>query len=251
MRAWAGRQGVKRAFLDEANPQEVSHAVRSVVEARGALVAEHLSSRVRFTDRPQGKAFLRDGYVGIYQPYGEPQVELRLVLRARWPWLILWSVALVDLVMALLFFIVAPEGNAWIVGAALGGFALLAAALVHLNTLQPIREEESAWLAAFEDALRRELPEASVEDATAHEQREAELELEGEIAERRLARARKSAPKAPKAPKAAKPPGKRFALLPRKEPVPAAPPEESAEDRLARLRARKAELEAQQNDEQS
>ncbi|GEM_PF-7088164 len=230
---------MKRAFLDEGRPEEVAHAIRQVVEARGALVREHVARRVRFADQPKGRAWLRDGYVGIYQPLGEPQVEVRLLLRARWPWRILWTVALLNLVLALVLVITAPDGNTWFLAAFAGGFALLAAALVHLNTLEPVRQEEAAWMEAFEQELRRELPETELEDALQHERRAAELELEGEIAQRRVARARKSAPKPPKEK------GRRFSLRPNKEKE----PEESPEDRLAKLRARKAELEAQQQRE--
>jgi hypothetical protein len=240
---------VKRAFLDEADPQEVAHAVRLVVERRGGLVREHVTSRVRFTDQPKGKAWLRDGYVGIYQPLGEPQVELRLALHARWPRRLVWLVALADLVMAILFFVLSPEGNAWIVGAALGFFALLAAGLVYLNTLEPVREEEKVWIAAFDAELRQELPETSLEDDVAHELRQHELELEGEIAQRRVTKARKNEPKPVKQPKPPKEKGKRFALLPKKKDAEAAPPEETPEERLAKLRARKAEIEAQQQRE--
>lgn len=233
---------MKRAFLDEGDPEQIALAVRGVVERRGGLVSEHIARRVRFTDQPAGRAWLRAGYVGLYQPLGEPQVEVRLVLRARWPWRILWGVAALNLALALLLVVTSPDGNTWFLAAFVGGFALLAAALVHVATLQPVREEEAAWMTAFEEEIHREIPQAAIEDAFAHERREAELELEGEIAQRRVSRARKSAPKPPKAEK-----GKRFSLRPKaKEPEPPAEPEESPEERLARLRARKAELEAQQ-----
>lgn len=228
---------MKRAFLDDARPEDVAHAVRRVVEQRGGLVAEHVRSRVRFTAHPQGKAWLRDGYVGLYQPLGESSVELRLLLRARWPWRLFWGVALANLVLAALLVALNPDGNTWFLAAFVGGFALLVAGLVHLNTLLPVREEEKAWLEAFEAELRQELPTSGLEDDVAREQREAELALEGEVTQLRLDKARRNAPRAEK--------GKRFSLRPGKNP----PAEESADEKRARLLARKAELEARQREQ--
>jgi hypothetical protein len=242
---------VKRAFLDDARPADVSHAVRDVLERRGALVSQHVSSRVRFHGLPGGTrhVWTRAGYVGIFQRLGETEVEVRLLLRARWPWRILFTVAALNLVAAVAVVATDPPPNTWILVAFAGGFALLVAALLHLNTLRPVREEERLLMDDFEQEFRRVLPSLRVEDDETRFLREAELSLEGEVTARRVAKARKSEP-AP-----ARPAGKglRFNLFPGKKAPPPTPPgpreaddaPESPEDRRARLLARKAELEAQ------
>lgn len=241
---------MKRAFLDDARPADVSHAVRDVLERRGALVSEHVSGRVRFRGLPSGArhAWTRAGYVGIFQRLGETEVEVRLVLRARWPWRILLAVAALNLVAAALVVGTDPPPNTWIFVAFVGGFALLVAALLHLNTVRPVREEERLLLDDFETEFRRVLPSLHVEDDETRRLRLAEMELEGEVTARRVAKARRSEPPAPR------PAGKglRFNLFPGKKAPPPAPPEgeaaapaETPEERRARLLARKAELEAQ------
>ena len=190
------RKGVKRAFLDDARPSDVSHAVRDVLERRGALVSEHVSSRVRFRGLPTGTrhAWTRAGYVGIYQALGEKEVEVRLLLRARWPWRLLWTVALVNVVTALLVVATDPPPNTWILAAAACGFALVVAGILYMNTLRPVREEERLLMDDFEAEFRRAIPALHLEDDETRRQREAELELEGEVVARRLERARRLEP---------------------------------------------------------
>ena len=229
---------MRTAFLDDAQPEAVSHAVRRVLEERGALVSEHRHSRVRFHGYSPGDySWERSGYVGIYQHLGEPEVMVRLILRAKWPWRLLWAVALVNVVVALATAAANPPGTTWVLIAILTGFALLAAALVYVGTLRPVREEERALLEAFEAEFAKGLPGARVEDEEEREARRLEAELEGELTRRRLERAR---------PLAAK--GGRFSLRPRAKEAPAAADEEGADERRARLLARKAELEARRRE---
>lgn len=247
---------MKRAFLDDARPADVSHAVRDVLERRGALVSQHVSSRVRFHGLPTGTrhAWTRAGYVGIYQRLGEKEVEVRLLLRARWPWRILFAVALLNVLAAILVVATNPPPNTWIFVAFVGGFSLLVAAILHVNTLRPVRDEERLLMDDFEAEFRRVIPSLHVEDDETRRLREAELELEGEVVARRVAKARRLEPAPERAPRK----GLRFALRPGRKapPSPAEPaqgadaPAETPEERRARLLARKAELEAQRASEE-
>ena len=258
----ARRLGVKRAFLDSAVPSDVSHAVRDVVERQGFLVSEHVSGRVRFRGVPRGARheWTRMGYVGIFQRFGETEVEVRLLLRALWPWRILWTVAAVNVVAALATIVTNPPVNTWIFVAGVCGFALLVAGLLYLNTLRPVRDEERLLMEDLEEEFRRVLPAARLEDALTRADREAELVLEGEVTARRVALARKEEAPAPRSARK----GFRFNLLPgRRAPPPTPPsdapsnapseapaePEEGVEERRARLLARKAELEARRRGE--
>lgn len=224
--------GVRSAFLDEAQPEQLSRAVRDVLERRGALVVEHRHSRVRFTSQAgRSLSWLRSGYVGIYQHAGEQEAEVRLRLRARWPWRILWIVALANVLVTAVAFVVNPNGTTWSLLAIVTGFALLAAGLVYVATLKGVREDERRLMEEFEAEFERDLPEASVESEEERELRELEAALEGEITRRRLDRSRPA------------PAGRRFSLQPRKGSA-----EETPEDRRARLLARKAELEARRRE---
>lgn len=236
----AGSEAVQRAFLETGNPALVSHAVQGVLEQRGALVTEHVSSRVRFhgLPAPQEPGWPRAGYVGIYRPYGEDEVELRLLLRARTPYRLLVATAAVNVALWVVFLLTNPSGSAWVFTGILAGFALLAAGLVHVGTLRSVQREEEALLAAFERAVREEAPDVDVESEPEREDRLAQLALEGEITEKRLAQARKAAPRPEKT--------RRFSLRPkgRESDPEEAKAEDDAETRRAALLARKAELEA-------
>jgi hypothetical protein len=222
---------VRSAYLDDAEPEAISHAVRAVLERRGALVTEHRHSRVRFTGlRPHKLSWMRAGYVGIYQAVGERAAEVRLVLRAKWPWRILWSVALANVLITLLAILTGPPGTTWSVLAIFCGLALIAAGIVYIATLKPVRAEERALIEEFDAELAR-IPDVEVVSDEERELQALEAELEGEIVRRRLEAARPARVK-----------GARFSLRPGKKTADA--PEESPEERRARLLARKAELEA-------
>lgn len=226
---------VRAAFLDDADPEAVSHAVRDVLERRGALVSEHRHSRIRFHGlRPKGLSWMRAGYVGIYQPLGEREVEVRLWLRARWPWRILWTVCITNL--ALLFIALAANagGTTWSVFAILGGLALIVAGLTYVATIKGVRAEERAIIDDFEKQFEA-LPDVEVMTDEERELAALEAELEGEITRKTIEASRPPPEK-----------GGRFRLRPGKKARDAAPaPEgETPEEKRARLLARKAELEA-------
>lgn len=208
---------MKRAFLDDAEPAPVAQAVQDLLHARGALVSEHTSSRVRFRLLPArgSHVWTREGYVGVYQALGEKEVEVRLALRAQWPARILWAVAAVNVVLAVLTFLFNPPGTTWFVVAFLCGLALLVAALLHLNTLRGVRAEERALMDGLMEELRRDLPGAALATDEEHAWREAEDQLQGEVVRRRLATARRDEPKPPKPPKEK---GKRFSLGLKRDP---------------------------------
>lgn len=203
---------MRSAFLEDADPGAVSHAVRHVLEKRGALVREHVSTRVRFTSKPPGGgwSWTRSGYVGIYQATGERDVEVRLVLRARWPHRVFWGTAAVVLALSLLTAILNPPGTTWFFVAFLGGFALLVSTLLYMNTWRPVREEERALLEALEAEFREAHVGAAVERDEERQLHALEAELEGEVEQRRsdhdtkVARADERAAKAnaPKTPRA-------------------------------------------------
>lgn len=242
-RSRACRQGVKALFLDNAQPGEVAHAVRDVLERRGMLVSEHRSSRIRFRGTLEGArhTWSREGYVGVYQRVGEREVELRLLLRALWPYRIFWAVALVNVVLALLVIVSNPPGTTWFLVAFLGGLALLSAGLVHVGTFKPVRREEESLLADIRAELVAHVAHERMETGEEREDRLFEEGVLGEVEKVRVDAVRKA--EAP-----AKPAGRRFALMPGKKDAPASPPGESAEEKRARLLARKAELEAKQQD---
>lgn len=184
---------MKAAYLDSADPEEVSHAVREVLERRGALVSEHLHSRVRFRGLvPARHTWSREGYVGIYQHTGEREVEVRLLLRARWPWRILWTVALVNVLGALAVLITQPSGTVWFLVAFTEALALLVAGIIYVQTLRPVRREERDLMEEMEAELARDIEGVSVLDDEARTLAQQEAELEGEIARRRIERARKA-----------------------------------------------------------
>lgn len=249
---------MKAAFLDEADPEAVSHAVRHVLEEKGALVTEHRHSRVRFEGSPPlaPPAWKRQGYVGIYQRVGEKDVEVRLVLRARWPWRILVTVALVNVLVTVATILVNPPGTVWFLFAFLGGFALLVAILLHVNTLKHVRIEERQLMDAFEEAFRAGLADAHVLDLEEKRLADAEAQLEAELTRRRLDRDRADEPR----PARTKP---RFSLRPGRKAPPAPEAGEVApaeagdvaaasdaelEARRAALLARKAEIEARRRE---
>lgn len=243
---------VKAAFLDDAEPDQVSHAVRDVVERKGGLVSEHLHSRVRFRGLAPGRyAWNREGYVGIYQRTGERDVEVRLILRARWPYRLLWLVALANVIAAVATILTNPPGTVWFLVAFTCAFALLVASILYLNTLRHVRSEERALMDDFETEFQKDIEGASVLDQEAAELKRLELELEGEIEKRRLDRARKDAPPAEKRPRFSLRPGKKPKAPERREP--SAPTAEASDDELAARREallkRKAEIEAKRRDE--
>lgn len=227
---------MRSAFLDDAQPEAISHAVRDVLEKRGALVSEHRHSRIRFHGlRPSALSWSRAGYVGIYQALGESEAEVRLHLRARWPRRILITVATVNVVVFLLTASLNPPGTTWSVLAILTGLALIAAGVVHVGTLKGVRDEERALMLDLEAAFRQ-LPDAEVASDEERELRALEAELEGELVARRIERARPAPEK-----------GRRFGLRPKKA---EAEPEDAADvdARRAQLLARKAELEARRRE---
>lgn len=229
---------MRSAYLDDAEPEVLSQAIRGVLERRGALVTEHRHSRVRFGSyRPTPRSWSRTGYVGIYQALGEREAEVRLLVRAKWPWRILWTVCAANVALLLIAIATRPPGTVWSTFAIVGGLALVAATLLYVGTLKSVREDERGILGDFEAEFAR-VPEIDVQTDEERELRALEAELEGELARRALERSRPAPAPREK--------GRRFSLLPRrKETAPAEEEaEESPEARRERLLARKAELEA-------
>lgn len=198
---------MRTAFLEDADAAGVSHAVRRVLEARGALVREHGSTRVRFVSQAaDGRwSWTREGYVGTYQRYGERDVEVRLLLRARFPHRVFWVTAAVVLAVCVLTIALNPPGTTWFVVAFLGGLALLVATLLYMNTWRPVREEERALMEAFEGEFQTERVATALEREDEREMHAREADLEGEVERRRVEREAKAAKDAkaaePKAPR--------------------------------------------------
>lgn len=227
---------MRSAFLDDAEPEAISHAVRNVLERRGALISEHRHSRVRFHGlRPHTLSWSRAGYVGIYQHLGEREAEVRLRLRARWPWRLLWSVALTNVLITVGAFAIGPPGTTWSVLAILTALALITAAVIYVATIKSVRAEESALIQDFEAEFSR-IPDVEVMSDEARELAALEAELEAEIVRRRI--------EANRSPKEKREKGTRFSLFPKKEKAPSMEEDGSPEARRERLLARKAELEA-------
>lgn len=228
---------VRSAYLDDAEPEAISHAVRNVLERRGALVSEHRHSRIRFHGlRPHTLSWTRAGYVGIYQHIGEREAEVRLLLRARWPWRILWIVAVTNVIVTIAAFATDPPGTTWSVLAILGALALIVAGIIYVATLKSVRAEEKALFDEFEIAFGT-LPDVKVIGDEEREIAELEAELEGEITRRRIEANRPAPVKRAK--------GERFSIMPKRKANAAAKTDgdESPEARQERLLARKAELE--------
>lgn len=217
---------VRSAYLDDAEPEAISHAIRAVLERRGAMVTEHRHSRVRFEGlRSHALTWSRAGYVGIYQAQGEREAEVRLQLRARWPWRLLLTVAITNVALLVFAIITNPPGTTWSILAILGGLALIATSMVHIGTLRSVRAEEKDLMDDLDTELAH-IPDVEILTDEERELRTLESELEGEIVKRRL-----------DADRPAKEKGSRFTLKPK-------PSTASQEDRRAQLLARKAELEA-------
>jgi hypothetical protein len=293
-----GRSRVRAAYLDDARQDQVSHSVRDVLHRRGALVSDHTSSRVLFRGyKPSGEwTWDRGGYVGIFQHTGEREVEVRLLLRARWPFRFLWLAALLNVIAVVIAFATRLSGTGMFTLAALGAFVLLVTGVLYLNTWRPVRREERELMEAFEAEFAKGLGDDEVLTEEEREERLFAARLEGELERRRVDEARKaeapverrliprpslSLPRPrfklargpggavdtkstpadsqearPDAAAAPAPAKSRFAL-PRfgrtKADAPAAdaapPADETAEERRARLLARKAELEARRRDQ--
>lgn len=179
---------MRSAFLEDADPAGASHAVRRVLDARGALVREHASARVRFlAQAPDGRwSWTREGYVGLYQPYGERDLEVRLVLRARFPYRVFWATAAVVLAVCGLTILLNPPGTTWFVVAFTGGLALLVATLLYVNTWRPVREEERVLMLAFEEEFQREGVASALEREDEREMHALEADLAGEVERRRV-----------------------------------------------------------------
>lgn len=192
---------VQRAFLDDAEPTAVSHAVRQALDRQGAMVTEHISSRVKFQTRPSAASWSRSGYAGFYQHYGEKEVEVRLAIRARWPSRILWTVAIADLVIAIVTLLLNPTPTTWFFLAVVTGLALLVAAILYLNTLRPIWAEERALMAAIQAELAAQRVSPAIETAEQRALAEAEAALEGEVVKKRVTAERKAAPKPERPPR--------------------------------------------------
>ncbi|HWH09316.1 MAG TPA: hypothetical protein VNX21_08955 [Candidatus Thermoplasmatota archaeon] len=186
---------MRSTFLEDADAAVVAHTVRRVLDARGVLVREHASARVRFlAQAPDGRwSWTREGYVGIYQPYGERDVEVRLILRARAPYRLFWGTAATVLLLSALTLLANPPGTTWFLVAFTGGLALLVATLLYMNTWRPVREEERALLAAFEEEFQREGVAAALEREEEHASHAMEADLEAEVERRRLEREAKAA----------------------------------------------------------
>lgn len=195
---------MRAAFLEDADPAAVAHAIRGELDRRGALVSEHVSTRVRFQSRPADRwSWTRAGYVGLYQAYGEKDVEVRLLLRARWPHRIFWGTAVAVLVLCLLTILIDPPGTTWFLVAFAGGFALLVSTLLYMNTWRGVREEERAIMEGFEAAIRAAAAAGELRRPEDRELEALEADIEGELERRRVKRddqaARAAAP--PKAPR--------------------------------------------------
>jgi hypothetical protein len=244
---------MQAAYLDSADPAAVSHAVRTVLERRGALVREAVTSRIQFHSMPTEsvKSWTRSGYVGIYQRVGEREVEVRLVLRARWPHRIFWGTAVVDLLVALLAWILQPDGTTWFVLAFLCGLALVIATLLYVNTWRSVREQERAVMADVERELQTENVAPAVVTMDERALLEAEAELEAEVERVRLEKAHRAAPRKPKEKKEKAPrePRAKLAMpklsIGKKKASDGADKDAELEARKQELLRRKAELEAQ------
>lgn len=247
---------MKAAYLDDAEPAAVSHAVRDVLERRGALVSEHLHSRVRFRGLTPGElSWSREGYVGIYQHTGERDVELRLLLRARWPYRMLWTVALLNVLAALTVIVTNPSGTVWFLAAFTMGFALLTAGILYVGTLRSVRAEERALLSDFETAIHEGIAGAHLLSEDEAELQRLEAELDGEIARRRLAAERKADGdgfRARRKPSFSLRPFRKTPPSTRVEPSVPVAVRDASDDELSQRRAellrRKAELEARRRE---
>lgn len=226
---------MRSAYLDDADPEAISHAVRDVLEKRGALISEHRHSRVKFHGlKPQKLSWPRAGYVGIYQHIGEREAEVRLYVRARIPWRLLWSVCVLNVILLVYAAVTNPAPTAWTMMAIVGGLLLVGAVVLYVGTLKSVRNEERAIMDDFERAFAA-IPDVDVVGEEDRELAALEAELEGEITRRRIEADRPARERTPR---------KRFSLRPDRKETPADAPEESPEARRERLLARKAELEA-------
>lgn len=186
---------MRSAFLEDADPAAVSQAVRRVLDERGALVREHTSTRIRFTAQaPDGAwSWTRSGYVGVFQRYAERDVEVRLLLRARWPHRIFWGTAAVVLAACLVTVLANLPGTMWFLTSMLGGLALLVATLLYMNTWRAVREEERALMQALEAGFQAGGVATALEQEEARELRDLEAALEAEVERRRVDRDVKAA----------------------------------------------------------
>lgn len=186
MRTRRASGSVRSAIAPQADRDLAREVVLAVLRAESAEVVESTHSHVRFVGwNPKGEhAFARAGYVGLHAHAGETEVGLRVLASARLPRrAFLWTSVLAA-VAAVLLFALQPTPVVWVIAALVLWPPWIAAAVVRLGARRVDRELEDALYARIVEALRERgvtvLTEAEVR------RRDFEMDVEGEIAEKRL-----------------------------------------------------------------
>lgn len=148
---------MRELVIDEGTLEGTSTHVRDAVEELGGVVSEHALVRTRFdTLRPGGEAFARAGYVGVYQPFGEARVTLRVRVWARWPRRLVHIILALGAFAALAMFLLRPDPSVWILGSIAAWSALGLAFLVYAGTFDVTRRIETQLVEQLADRVHAE-----------------------------------------------------------------------------------------------
>jgi hypothetical protein len=181
---------MRRAYLEEADQEQIASAVRDVLDDLGARVTEHTRSHTAFTDLEDAEAgWRKGGYVGTYRHVGEDEVELRYDVHARFPERAFWTTVAFELLVVVGLFLVRPAPAVW-VGAALLLWGLLVGSfLLYLHTWRSASRLEDDLL----DLTLDEIESRSLAQALTEEERTMqalEEEVEADVLAERLAERR-------------------------------------------------------------
>jgi hypothetical protein len=96
---------------------DVVRAAREALEARGARLREMTHSRTTF-DRLAGPgSFPRGGYLGVYQPMGEPGVDVLVQAWAAGPRAAYWGMATLSVVLVAAMLVASPPSAVFFLAA--------------------------------------------------------------------------------------------------------------------------------------
>ncbi|HVL87336.1 MAG TPA: hypothetical protein VM681_04910 [Candidatus Thermoplasmatota archaeon] len=141
-------------FVDEGEQAKVAEAAARVAGDVGAVVTTKTPAVVEFVDwRPGEGSFARQGYVGIYQKFGDPELQILVDVAAESARRLFWTTVLLELLVIALVFALAPPISAWFAASVVLWAAFVVVALVYVGTwrLSGLLERE------FLERLRQEV----------------------------------------------------------------------------------------------
>jgi hypothetical protein len=171
-------------LLEQAKQADATQGVRALLQERGAVLDEQTPARTVFEGLRTAGGYRRGGYVGCYQPVGEPDVEVLVQAWATRPRRVFWATVGLELFAVVALLATTPPSAVFFAAAAVLWAWLLLAGLAYFLTLRTSRsfEEElyAALLGRFRAAGLRVLDEEQQLERAVRQR------LEGEVKEREL-----------------------------------------------------------------